>query len=647
MRLLSLSLSLLLFQLTHAQLNSSKLEWNVVSQEEKDLKECSFEKDADVVVIAHHCEAKCEVIDNVPYVAYSHHKRIKILKTSGKSAANVILRSYYVSNVGMGSKLDAHTINFDANGKQVVFELKDDNRFVEKENAYVSNLRFTFPEVKEGSILEYRYTTYVPGYSLKPWFFQDENPVYSSRLTVVVPQILQFNYLLSGRGKFDYENSVTEVLEFGDSNRDFYRTTWAINNLPSLKFEGFTTTLYDYFVRMTFQINKVPNEYGVMVAVNKSWEEVYENFYEEEGLGKQISSGSNTFAIKKAFNAQKVPDKPFDKVAAAYKFVQDAFSWDQYFSLYSAESLDKAFAKKEASSGQINMAFMALLKDMGVTTHPVLVSTRENGIVDTKYPSESQFDHILAYIKIDSVEFLADATDPYRPLGTLGEEHLARRGLLLTKTPKWIDIKPQKQTSTKVIDMVRENGGWTIKVTDKTSHWPSYELKKDLKGVDKEGVVKKRLKVEAIKDLEVKNLEKVGEELVIQCSTRNEDGEDDEETIYLEIPSFSDFKKNPFQSKERIYPVDMPYAFTNTEIFNIKVPEGYVVEALPESGIWKLLEGKASYQLTAKDVNNTVQIMSKVNVSETFFTPAQYKEVQDFFKKISEKCREVIVLKKK
>ena len=47
-------------------------------------------------------------------------------------------------------------------------------------------------------------------------------------------------------------------------------------------------------------------------------------------------------------------------------------------------------------------------------------------------------------------------------------------------------------------------------------------------------------------------------------------------------------KENIFKSDDRRYPVDFGYGFSDVHMVNIKIPEGYEIAELPESGGFKL-----------------------------------------------------------
>ena len=107
------------------------------------------------------------------------------------------------------------------------------------------------------------------------------------------------------------------------------------------------------------------------------------------------------------------------------------------------------------------------------------------------------------------------------------------------------------------------------------------------------------------------------------------------------------YKENPFKAADRKYPVEMPYGFDETYIFNMEIPEGYVVDELPKSTKVTFNEDEGFFEyLIAADAGN-VQFRSRVVLKKANFKPEDYATLRDFFAFIVKKQGEQIVFKKK
>lgn len=133
-----------------AQLNP-KTKWGDVSQAEINYKEVSFEKDAPAIILYE--EGKTNISGSFQTNIY---RRIKILNEKGIESANQELIYYsYKALEGFGS-IRAQTINIE-NGKPVIYPVKKQDIFESNINEYYSSKKFTFPNVKVGSIIEFEY----------------------------------------------------------------------------------------------------------------------------------------------------------------------------------------------------------------------------------------------------------------------------------------------------------------------------------------------------------------------------------------------------------------------------------------------------------------------------------------------------------
>jgi hypothetical protein len=92
----------------------------------------------------------------------------------------------------------------------------------------------------------------------------------------------------------------------------------------------------------------------------------------------------------------------------------------------------------------------------------------------------------------------------------------------------------------------------------------------------------------------------------------------------------------------------MPYTFDETYVFSLIVPEGYVVDELPKSVIVKLNDaGDGQFEYLVSETNGTISMRSRIQLKRTYFQPAEYDLLREFFSMVVKKHNEQIVLKKK
>ena len=80
------------------------------------------------------------------------------------------------------------------------------------------------------------------------------------------------------------------------------------------------------------------------------------------------------------------------------------------------------------------------------------------------------------------------------------------------------------------------------------------------------------------------------------------------------------YKKNPFKSAERFYPVEMPYTMDETFILSMDVPAGYVVDELPKQMLAKYDEqGQSFFEYRIQQSGNTISMRSRIKINRAFF----------------------------
>ena len=105
-------------------------------------------------------------------------------------------------------------------------------------------------------------------------------------------------------------------------------------------------------------------------------------------------------------------------------------------------------------------------------------------------------------------------------------------------------------------------------------------------------------------------------------------------------------KKTPSNLPTRTYPVDYPHLSRHLYILNLTIPEGYVVDELPETTSIALPNNGGTYRFTVTQRGNVLQINSQLNISKTRFYAQEYAALQLFHQQVADKQREQIVLAK-
>lgn len=133
-------------------------------------------------------------------IIYNRIRRVKILNKKAFDSADVSIGLYAAADgrVEKLSECKAITYNLE-NGEVKQTKLEASNIFKEKKNKRVVIKKLTFPNVKEGSILEYAYTIESDFlFNFQPWDFQGDYPRVFTQYTVKIPNFLVYVFLSQG-----------------------------------------------------------------------------------------------------------------------------------------------------------------------------------------------------------------------------------------------------------------------------------------------------------------------------------------------------------------------------------------------------------------------------------------------------------------
>ena len=160
-QLVALLFCTLLFTFVSAQKKKKKEDpipaFGVVDKADLEMKECDFDDKAEALVLL---DDGFLEFDNVSGLSFKRRVRIKILNDKGLEWANVHLSYLSDRNTQNITSLEAQTYNLDHTGNIVVTKVEKKLIYEKKLNKRYTEKVFTFPEVKVGSVIEYKFKTY-------------------------------------------------------------------------------------------------------------------------------------------------------------------------------------------------------------------------------------------------------------------------------------------------------------------------------------------------------------------------------------------------------------------------------------------------------------------------------------------------------
>lgn len=580
------------------------------------------------------------------------HKRLKILsETALDKYTNVVI--YYAHKDGTDNlrQIYGHSIAPDGN----ITEVQKGEIFHEKINEYWSKATFAFPEVKVGSVVEYRYQHYSHRVlSPTPWSFRGSLPVRSSYFQFDCNVPVTYTYLLQGAEYMNVEKSALggDILHLGDTRIDIDGTRFWMRNGGAVKEEPFMTSLEDYYINVRFQASATTSTItGITTPVYGTWESTTKELIEDVDLGQNYRKSKRHKNLLQAAELVINKDAPQEEVLFAInRFITKEIPWSGKYGMRAIQSPDEAFAKHEGSIAEIQYAAIALLRAYGIKAYPVLLSTRDNGMMITSFPFLNQFNYVIVIVEINELARLVDFSDHLLKPGLIREEALNGLGFMVhEETPAWITLGlPPVQDIFAWNGEITADGTLTgeMKATMNTLSAKADRQRMLSQSVDEIWI--KRLPKGGIwTELTANNQDDVREDLSIQGKFEvPEAGFTNGDFLYVSPIIHTNFSENPFRQEHRNYPVNFPYAFEEKSVYQYQMPADYAVESLPENLSVILPNHDASFQYLIREKNQKISIIATLKIAKTIYPPEEYEALRELFASAVQKMQEQIVLKK-
>lgn len=582
------------------------------------------------------------------YVYYERHVRIKILKKSGLSKATIAIPFYrhHANLQEQVSNLEGITYNQLPDGSVTTDRLKKDAIFEERRTEKTYIQRFTLPNVREGSIIEYKYalaSDFV--FELREWNFQHDIPVRWSQYDLNLIPGFEYRILFQG-----YEAlAKDETQQVGTDVQ--YR--WAMKNLVALREENFMTSPDGYRAKVWFELIRatLPNQIGPQNFARK-WDDLDRLLLGNGQFGLAINRNSFLKEIATGMRSQS-PDT-LKQVTAAYNFVQKAMTWNRQRGIYTKSSLKSAFEAKNGNTADLNLMLVGLLREMGLEAHPVILSTKQNGTLSKEYPLVSRFDYVVAVVSWGGKDLLLDVCEPYLRPGVLPVRCLNGEGRLVhMRRPRWIPLTPadKRRESGKFILTLTKDGQLDGTVIITQTGYAAADSRQHVREVSLEKfrqAFKSRNPDWQWRNLEVQNADSSSLPFTIKGDvTVSEAVSRIDNRLFLRPLPIADLLQNPFKSPERRFPVDMGVPIEKSYIAIYTLPEGYTVEEKPKSIALTLPGNTVRFTFMTEVSNGNLQIASRLVFNKAIFSPQEYASLREFYNQVIAKHAEQVVLKKK
>lgn len=644
--LLTLALS---FAITQSLISQNiSFPFGEISRSDLEMKDYPSDPDASAVILSDQGKATLVLIGNSFFIEFERNVKIKIINSQGFDYANVEIP------YATGDKLQrvrATTYNL-INDSVVKVPMNKKEFILDKSNKYWKTLRIAFPNVGEGSIIEYQYKLITSDiYNFVPWDFQAEIPTHYSDFTAIWNGFFNFSGIIKGKSENISKVALPKTIFIGDYQTAGWESRWVGTRIPAFRNEPFITGKKDHLIRLEFELIGTSFPGKSYQVLTPSYSDLPKKMLDRSDFGLALQKAS--FLLKPTLDVIKDCNDDLSKLKTIHHFVSNNILWDGKYRYSVNDQLKKVFNQKRGNSGEINLILIAMLRHAGLSVHPVVLSTRSNGALHPTLAMVHKFNYVVASVKIDNKTYLVDATDPLLPFNILPYHCLNGNGRFIHESNSvWVELTNGERNLSFYNADVEIDAEGTIsgKVQNSYGGYDAYHLRKFIKLESLKGyndlLVASNPNWE-IRDINFQNQDSLSAYFVESFRLKIKSGAQTTENRMVVNPFlFISDNSNPFSSEERKYPIDFGCPEQSTYTLSLRIPPGYEVEEMPSSTSFALPNKGGSFIMACEQKDGVIEIQTRFNINQVRFNADDYILLREFYAKIIKKQTEPIVLKK-
>ena len=635
--------------------NTVNMKFGKPTREEMQMTTYEAQPDAEAVVLCRLTDVEYTV-QTISYLVDYHEKcRIKVLKPSGARLAKVVIP--YQMNMSVGNNISGLRTSFmaipmnrisgnssfqeqDGSMSEGVFGT-DGDEMVEDISATAFNqegskvvktslkksdivktkiddqnyqVEFTVPNVKEGTVIEYEYKIHSQLFwQLRDWYAQREIPVAYAKLDMNIPNYLIFNIEDHGIQRLTYTCTVGS-LKYKVESDPLANPMWVNTNhyvyvgrdLKGMPKDDYVWCAEDYWAGITAELKQYRLRGMSQMDYASTWEQIDDMILGSDDLGMHLSDHSPLANELKEAKIEEMAT-PRERVAAVYKLVMSKVKWNGKYEL-SPASTSETLKNGGGSNADINLLLIQSLNDVGLTAAPVMLRTRDLGMLPYNFPSIRKIStFIVGVIMPTGGNIYLDASNKNGWLNMLPEVMMVEKARLVRKDKKsgWVNLQTASKSERNTVINATLSADGTLS----------------------------------------------GKQV-----TRNEGGETEESEYIrqgqvdggqIRICPFPDkLIVNPFTIETRIMPVEFPYIGSNRIVINITLPEGYVLDGEPRNVTVTTPDKGIEGRVLTISGEGRIQMSCQFSINKISHSEKNYTDLNQIFDMLSNYTSEQLIFKK-
>jgi hypothetical protein len=570
--------------------------------------------------------------------------RIKILTEEGKKYGDIELLSIPVIHNVRGIR--ARTV--DPDGTVTEFKGKIYDKIVMKTGGFkMLQKTFTLPNVKPGSIVEYRYAVEWPPTELRTnrWPVQREIPIRNAEFWIKPwSSGVRSSCITKGLPADQKPRLVKDHFEF------------EIKNVPAFAGEPLSPPENDLKPRIEFYYLRGERE-DYWKDAAKSMSDFIESYIGDRGPVKKAAAEITTGASTQDEKLRKI-----------YAYVQEIrnLSYEREKTeqeekrekLRDNNDIADVLRNRYGYSRQLNRLFTGLARGAGFTAHSVLVAQRDDMIFSKDLPDVEQLEGEIVLVNVDGKDVYLDPGTPYANYGLLPWARSAVAGMRLKSKKEWDWVMtPDQQFSeavtSRTADLSLADG--VIKGTATITYRGQDALMHRLDAQNEDDAARRKTFEEETKALfpegstvKLTKLDGIGgvsEPLVATFDVELPNlGTMTGSRALIPMSIFGAAAKSPFSAEQRVYPIYFRYQHEIDDRITLRVPDGYAVENLPKPLTMDL--GAVAFTSRHKREESVLILERKLSIRAFVIGSEHYKTLRQFYGDLIAADHDAVVLKK-
>ncbi|QYJ67157.1 transglutaminase-like domain-containing protein [Flavobacterium litorale] len=581
--------------------------------------------------------------------------RLKIYNKLGYDSATIQIPYYDWNSIQEEVVIsDAYTYNI-LGGNIEKTKLEEEGIFIEEITERSKVKKLVMPNIKEGSVIEYKYIIKSPRIGLLPaWYFQYDIPAKTIAYDVWLPQFLVYNRILnqSGANIAEERDTRKKEISFGIYTTVYSETAkfYKAENVPPYKEESYVDNILNYLPFVKHELSGYKSLRGLKREYATNWSSIAMLLENDVTFGGQLR---HTEYFKKDIDSLFATDNVGDnKLTAIYNYVKNRMTWNESYGYDCIMGTEYAYENKTGNVGEINLMLVAMLRYAGYNAYPVLLSTRSNGIAT--FQSLQSYNYVVVGLESIGRLTLLDATSKESPPGLLPIRALNGYGRMIKNEyeTKQVSLVPTV-TSTDNITVVANlsaDGNITGQARKQYAKYNAYRFRRTHLAENEDtriAEIETNLNNIELFDYKLTGKEEYANPVVERFSFESTMATDViGNKIYLSPMLFYTVTENPFTEENRVYPIDFGYPRSDRFSISITIPDGYILETLPESARLVLEDGICTFNFNVAQKGRQIQIVVLYGINTASIQPKHYQKLKVFFSDMIKKQNEKIVLKK-